>query len=499
MRAEAFIMTDTNIYRDIAARTNGAFMLGVVGPVRTGKSTFIKRFMEKLVIPQIDNTYMRERAKDELPQSGSGRTIMTAEPKFVPEDAVTINIADNTDLSVRLVDCVGYMVDGAAGQFEEGVERLVTTPWFDHEVTMTDAAEKGTHKVIAEHSTIGIVVTCDGTICDIPREKYVAPEARVITELQSIGKPFVVLLNSAEPQSEDTQQLAAEISSQYGVKCMPVNCLELDEAVIADIMHSVLEEFPLRSIGFFLPEWLDALPDDNELKADMFAGILASSEGAAKIKDCYAAAEKLSELENISSVKIQKSDLGTGAVTVSVQLPRGLYYKTISEQTGIEVKNDGDLISTLAEMSAVKLDYDKLRAALEDVRTKGYGVVMPDSAQMHLEEPQIVRQGGKYSVKLKASAPAIHMLMTNVETEVTPAIGGESASEDIINFLLQGFDGDVNRIWQSNIFGKSLNDIAEEGLTNKIEALPDSAKTKLQETLQRIINEGSGGLICILL
>ena len=243
MRAEAFIMTDTNIYRDIAARTNGAFMLGVVGPVRTGKSTFIKRFMEKLVIPQIDNTYMRERAKDELPQSGSGRTIMTAEPKFVPEDAVTISIADNTELSVRLVDCVGYMVDGAAGQFEEGVERLVTTPWFDHEVTMTDAAEKGTHKVIAEHSTIGIVVTCDGTICDIPREKYVAPEARVITELQSIGKPFVVLLNSVEPQSEDTQQLAAEISSQYGVKCMPVNCLELDEAVIADIMHSVLENF----------------------------------------------------------------------------------------------------------------------------------------------------------------------------------------------------------------------------------------------------------------
>lgn len=492
-------MTDTNIYRDIAARTNGAFMLGVVGPVRTGKSTFIKRFMETLVIPQIDNTYMRERAKDELPQSGSGKTIMTAEPKFVPEDAVTINLDENTAVSVRLVDCVGYMVDGASGQFEDGTERLVTTPWFDHEVTLTEAAEKGTHKVIAEHSTIGIVVTCDGTICDIPRERYIAAEARVIDELQEIGKPFVVLLNSTAPQSESAQLMAADISMQYGVKCLCVNCLELDEAGIADIIHSVLEEFPLKSIGFHLPEWLDALPDENELKADIFSNIFECSEGAEKIKDCYLAVQKLSEHENISNVTVKKSDLGTGAITVSVQLPRALYYKTISDETGLEVKNDGDLISTLAEMSAVKQDYDKLRAALEDVRTKGYGVVMPDSSQMQLEEPQIVRQGGKYTVKLKANAPAIHMLMTNIETEVTPAIGGETASEDIINFLLQGFDGDVNRIWQSNIFGKSLYDIAEEGLTSKIESLPESAKMKLQQTLQRIINEGSGGLICILL
>ena len=492
-------MTDTNIYRDIAARTNGAFMLGVVGPVRTGKSTFIKRFMEKLVIPQIDNTYMRERAKDELPQSGSGKTIMTAEPKFVPEDAVTISVDESTEVSVRLVDCVGYMVDGAAGQFEDGAERLVTTPWFDHEVTLTEAAEKGTYKVIAEHSTIGIVVTCDGSICDIPRERYAAPEARVIAELQQIGKPFVVLLNSTDPQSESARLLAADISEQYNVRCICVNCLELDEAGIAEIIRSVLEEFPLKSIGFYLPEWLDALPDDNALKTDMYEKICECAEGAEKIKDCSRAADKLAEQENISSVKIDRRDLGTGAIGVTVQLPRALYYNTISEQTGIEVKNDGDLISTLAEMSAVKLDYDKLRTALEDVRTKGYGVVMPDSSQMQLEEPQIVRQGGKYSVKLKANAPAIHMLMTNIETEVTPAIGGETASEDIINFLLQGFDGDVNRIWQSNIFGKSLYDIAEEGLTSKIEGLPDSAKAKLQETLQRIINEGSGGLICILL
>lgn len=492
-------MTDTNIYRDIAARTDGAFMLGVVGPVRTGKSTFIKRFMEKLVIPQIDNTYMKERAKDELPQSGSGKTIMTAEPKFVPENPVNISLAGNTELAVRLVDCVGYMVDGAAGQFEDGEERMVTTPWFDHEISMTEAAEKGTYKVITEHSTIGIVITTDGSICDIPREKYLVPEERVINELKEIGKPFIVLLNCIDPESEQAEETAREISENYGVRCLRVNCLKLEEAGIACIIRSVLEEFPLKSIGLFLPEWLEALPGDNTLREEIFGNILDSCDGVCKIKDCYDSVGKLAQCENISEATISKSDLGSGNVEVNVCLPRALYYKTISEQTGIQVNNDGDLISTLAEMSTVKQDYDKLRSALEDVRTKGYGVVMPDSSQMQLEEPQIVRQGGKYSVKLKANAPAIHMMMTNIETEVTPAIGGETASEDIINFLLQGFDGDVNRIWQSNIFGKSLYDIAEEGLTSKIESLPQSAKDKIQETLQRIINEGSGGLICILL
>ena len=492
-------MTDTGIYRDIAARTDGAFMLGVVGPVRTGKSTFIKRFMESMVIPRIDNTYMRERARDELPQSGSGRTIMTAEPKFVPEDAVAVKLDENTQMSVRLIDCVGYMVEGASGQFEDGEERLVTTPWFDHEVTMTEAAEKGTHKVIAEHSTIGIVITTDGTICDIPREKYLVPEERVIRELKSIGKPFVVLLNSAAPQSEEAAATAAEIAEKYDVKCLCIDCLNTGEEELTQVLRAVLEEFPLKSVGIFMPEWLDALPDGNELKSGLFSSILEAAEDTVKIKDGYALISALGQNENISSVKLEKNDLGRGAMNISMQLPRALYYRTISEQTGITVNNDADLISTLTEMSAVKADYDKLRTALEDVRTKGYGVVMPDSAQMQLEEPQIVRQGGRYSVRLKASAPAIHMLMTNIETEVTPAIGGETASEDIINFLLQGFDGDVNRIWQSNIFGKSLNDIAEEGLNAKIEALPESAKQKLKETLQRIINEGSGGLICILL
>lgn len=492
-------MTETSIYHDIAVRTKGAFMLGIVGPVRTGKSTFIKRFMEKLVIPQIDNTYMRERAKDELPQSGSGKTIMTAEPKFVPEEPVNISLESGEQLSVRLVDSVGYMVEGAAGQFEDGEERLVTTPWFDHEISMTEAAEKGTQKVIQEHSTIGIVITTDGSICDIPREKYVEPEARVINELKRIGKPFVVLLNCCDPNSQQAKELAEEIEQEHSLRCLPVNCHQLEEKDICNIMRTVLEEFPIKAIGIYLPQWLEALPKDNELRQEILSAILSSTENTAKIKDCYTCTAMLAESPSISSADICRSDLANGILSVNIRLPQELYYKTISEQTGIRVNNDADLIHTLSEMSDIKQDYDKLRQALEDVRSKGYGVVMPDPGEMQLEEPQIVKQGGKYSVKLKAMAPAIHMIMTNIETEVSPALGGENASEDLINFLLQGFDGDVNRIWQSNIFGKSLYDIAEEGLSSKIEGLPANAKTRLRETLQRMINEGSNGLICILL
>ncbi len=492
-------MKDTMIYHDIAARTGGAFMLGVVGPVRTGKSSFVKKFMETMVIPQIDNTYLKERTKDELPQSGTGKTIMTAEPKFVPENAISIALGDGEELSVRLIDCVGYMVDGVAGQYDDAGERMVTTPWFEHEVTLTEAAEMGTHKVIEEHSTIGILVTTDGSICDIPREQYIEPEERAILELKNIGKPFIVLLNCVSPESENAQQIASEISEKYEVKCIPVNCLKLREKEFIGILSCVLEEFPLKSLGIFLPEWLEALPDDNELKEKMFSLLVQPEEKLDKIKDCANLLAQISACEDINEVKIKNKDLAEGNVYVNIRLPRSVYYRTIAEQTGFDVKNDGDLISTLSELSYIKKDYDKLRLALDSVRSNGYGVVLPDSSQMHLEEPKIVKQGGKYNVKLKASAPAIHMIMTNIETEVTPAIGGETASEDIINFLLQGFDGDVNRIWQSNIFGKSLNDIAEEGLNAKISSLPESAKQKLQITLQRIINEGSSGLICILL
>ena len=492
-------MCENNLYSELAVRTDGAVMLGVVGPVRTGKSTFIKRFMETLVIPRIENNFLRERAKDELPQSASGKTIMTAEPKFVPENAVTIRAGENTELSVRLVDCVGYMVEGAAGQYEDGHERMVTTPWFDHEVTITEAAEKGTWKVINEHSSIGIVVTTDGSIGEIPRESYEAAEERTIKELQEIGKPFVVLLNSTNPNSERCIALARGIAQKYSVRCLPVDCLHMSEDDICMILSSVLEEFPIKAVSVYLPDWLDALPENSELRNKLFEALGTAAEGLEKIRDCSAFLRMLRENEQIDSADLKKNDLGTGISEVMIQLPRSLYYQSISEETGLAIENDRDLIALLTEMSMVKADYDRLRSALEDVRQKGYGVVMPDSSQMTLEEPQIVRQGGKYSVKLKANAPAIHMIMTDVETEVTPAIGGEGASEEIINFLLQGFDGDVNRIWQSNIFGKSLNDIAEEGLTAKIEALPENVKEKLRDTLERLINEGGGGLICILL
>ena len=492
-------MSDASIYADIAQRTGGAVMVGVVGPVRTGKSTFIKRFMETMVIPNIDNEYSRERARDELPQSGSGRTIMTSEPKFVPEEAVNMTIDGEVQLSVRLVDCVGYMVDGAAGQFENGEERLVATPWAENEISMSEAAELGTHKVITEHSTIGIVVTTDGSICGIEREKYLPAEERVIRELKEIGKPFAVIVNSTSPLSREAAETADTIRRRHGVPCLCLDCLNMDEADIRKVMRAVLEDFPIKSVGFFLPDWLQALPESNALKSEVYADIIESFSSVCRFRDLEKALASISEKEEISGAERSAGAFGEGKSYVTLMLPRELYYRSISEETGVEIRNDGELFSALSEMSAVKGEYDRIREALQSVREKGYGVVLPDMEQMQLEEPKIVRQGGKYSVRLKANAPAIHLMMTNIETEVTPAIGGETASEDIINFLLQGFDGDINRIWQSNIFGKSLYDIACESLTNKICSLSDNARSKLQHTLERIINEGSAGLICILL
>ena len=491
-------MSGTSIYADIAQRTGGAVMVGVVGPVRTGKSTFIKRFMETMVIPNIDNEYVRERAKDELPQSGSGKTIMTSEPKFVPEEAVSMTLDGSVQLSVRLVDCVGYMVEGAAGQFENGEERLVATPWAEEEISMTAAAELGTHKVITEHSTIGIVVTTDGSICGIEREKYLPAEERVIRELKEIGKPFAVIVNSTAPQSREAAEAAETIRRKYGVQCLCMDCLNMNEEDVRKVMDAVLEDFPVESVGFFLPDWLEALPESNALKTAVITDLIEGFAPVEKYGDLDNAVSELSQKEEISSAERKMCELGEGKTYVTIALPRSLYYRSISEETGVEIRNDGDLFSALTEMSAVKGEYDRLKDALESVRETGYGVVLPEMSQMQLEEPKIVRQGGKYSVRLKANAPAIHLMMTNIETEVTPAIGGETASEDIINFLLQGFDGDINRIWQSNIFGKSLYDIASESLTSKICSLSDNARGKLQHTLERMINEGSAGLICIL-
>ena len=492
-------MTESKIYEQLAARTGGACMLGVVGPVRTGKSTFIKRFMETLVLPRIDNEYMRQRAWDELPQSGSGRSIMTAEPKFVPEEPVRISLGENSGLSVRLVDCVGYMVEGAVGQLEDGQERMVTTPWFDHEVSMSQAAEQGTALVIRQHADIGIVVTTDGSVCELPREAYREPESRVIRELQEIGKPFVVLLNSADPAGEEALSTAEEIRERFHVSCIPVNCQELQEAQLQEILRVVLEAFPLRSLGFFLPSWVMSPGAGETLLEPISEAIRGAGEGIETLGQLPAVLERLASCELFSAVQTCAEDLGRGSAQIRLELPRARYFELLSSVSGMDIPDDSALLAALTELSEAKQDYDHVRQALADVRETGYGVVLPDAAELRLEEPQIVRQNGKYAVKLRAGAPAIHMLRTQVECEVNPAIGGDGASEDVLGFLLQGFDGDVNRIWESKIFGKSLNDLAEESLSARIASLPENARLRLRETLQRLINEDSSGLICILL
>ncbi|MEA4895965.1 MAG: stage IV sporulation protein A [Oscillospiraceae bacterium] len=492
-------MTDSRLYEDIALRTGGDIYVGVVGPVRTGKSTFIKRFMETVVIPNIDNIYLKERARDELPQSGSGKTVMTAEPKFVPEDAVQISIGGDTMLSVRLIDCVGYMVPGAAGLTEDGEERMVTTPWFDHEISMTEAAEEGTRRVIRDHSTIGLVITTDGTICGIPRENYVAAEEQVIRELKEIGKPFLILLNSAEPNSERAQSMRAELAEKHNVACLCVNCLTLREDDIERILQQLLSEFGTEEFYVYLPEWVEALPDGHSIKASLYGELLNASGEVKKLRDAQMLTQRLRSVENVSDARIGDMMMGKGCFTLRIELPRELYYRTLSEESGLVITNDGDLISLLCELSKTKSEYDKVSAALRDVREKGYGVVMPSADEMVLQEPEIVRQGGRYKVVLRAGAPAIHMMMTKVETEVSPAVGGEHASEEILGFLLQNFEGDASKIWESNIFGKSLYDIAGEGLTAKLQRMPEETGLKLRNALQKIVNEGRGGLICIIL
>ncbi len=492
-------MTNTSIYQDISVRTDGNIYIGVVGPVRTGKSTFIKRFMDTLVIPNIESVYVQERARDELPQSGSGRTIMTAEPKFVPEDAVSLTLDGSANLSVRLIDCVGYMVEGAIGEYENGEARLVTTPWFDHEVTMREAAEVGTRKVITDHSTVGLVITTDGTIGEIERGAYVEPERRVIAELKALGKPFLIVINSAQPDSSAAKTLSASLSEEYGVTCVVKNCLTLTESDINAILGLLLYEFPVFEMEVYLPPWVDALPVSHSIKAELFGALRSATENMYKIADVSEAVSALSSCETVSGSIQPKSDLGRGRVQITIDIPRSLFYKTISEQSGLVISDDGDLMTLLTDLAAVKTDYDRVRSALIDVRTKGYGVVLPTKEELILQEPEIVRRGGRYGVRLKASAPSIHMIRANIETEVSPGVGGEKNSEDIISYLLQEFEGNTGKLWESNLFGKSLYDIAGEGLNAKIKRMPEESQAKLQETLQRIINEGSVGLICIII
>ena len=492
-------MEERKIYEDIALRTEGDIYIGVVGPVRTGKSTFIKRFMETMVIPNIENVYRRERARDELPQSGSGRTVMTAEPKFVPEDAVEVTLENGAAFSVRLIDCVGYMVPGAAGQMEDDMPRMVSTPWFDHDIPMTEAAEIGTRKVVTEHSTIAIVVTTDGTITDIPREDYLEAEERVITELKELGKPFLVVLNSAYPGAERAQAIRADLASRYDVTCVATNCLELEENAVADIIRGVLYEFPVKELDLYLPPWVDALAYDHPIKSELYTAIREGAGGMRRIRDVEGAVAAIGACESVSSARITNINLGTGLAAATLDLPRSLFYDTISQQSGFSIRDDGDLLGLLTELAHVKSEYDKVASALDDVKRTGYGIVIPSTDELVLEEPEIVRQGGRYGVRLKASAPSIHMIRADIETEVAPIVGNEKQSEEMIHYLLQEFEGDTKAIWQSNIFGRSFHELVSEDLNTKLKRMPEDARSKLQETLQRIINEGSGGLICIIL
>ena len=492
-------MTNTSIYQDIATRTEGSLLIGILGPVRTGKSTFIKRFMETQVIPNIDNIYRRERAVDELPQSGSGRTIMTAEPKFVPEEAVEISLEDGVSLAVRLIDSVGYMVSGAIGQTEDGAPRMVMTPWFDREIPMAEAAELGTRKVITEHSTIGIVITTDGTITDIPREDYLEPEERVIRELKELGKPFVVLLNSAQPRSDRARSIAAEIGEKYGVACLPVSCLELGESDIKEILASVLYEFPVQRMDLFLPPWVDALPMDHPIKAELFGTIRETTAPLSRVREVRGAIEAMAQSQSVNQSRLVSMDLGSGNVSVALELPRELFYQTLSQQSGFTGQDDGDLMSLLTQLARVKAAYDKVDGALREVYETGYGIVMPTMDELVLEEPEIMRQGGRYGVKLKASAPSIHMFKVDIESTVSPIVGNEKQSEDMVNYLMEKFEGDTAKIWESNIFGRSFHELVNEDLQAKLQRMPEDARKKFRDTLQRIVNEGSGGLICIIL
>lgn len=491
--------TRENIYADIAQRTNGDIYIGIVGPVRTGKSTFIKKFMESLVIPNIESEYRRERAIDELPQSAGGKTIMTTEPKFIPEEAVTIKLEGNAELNVRMIDCVGYIVPSSLGYFENEMPRMVITPWFDEEVPFNMAAEVGTQKVITEHSTIGIVVTTDGSISDIPRDEYEETEKRVISELQQINKPFVVVLNCVNPMSEKSKSLASDISGKYNVPCIPINCLDLDSGDIKEIIKELLYEFPVKEIAIDMPRWINSLEKDHWLKSSVFNSIKMGAESIKNISDVSIVTQNICDCEYVSKCHIEGINLGTGTANITVNLNSDLFYKILGEVTGIEIDGEEGLMPCMIELADIKRKYAKIEGALEEVAATGYGIVMPGLDELSLEEPEIVKQGGKYGVKLKASAPSIHMMQANITTEVSPIVGSERQSEELVMYLLKEFEESPKKIWDSNIFGKSLHALVNEGLHNKLYRMPSDARQKLQETIERIINEGCGGLICIIL
>lgn len=488
-----------NIYSDISSRTQGDIYIGVVGPVRTGKSTFIKRFMDTLVIPNIDGEFQKERARDELPQSAAGRTIMTTEPKFIPEDAIELTMRENLHLKVRMIDCVGYIVPSAEGYIEEDQPRMVMTPWSDDEIPFNMAAEIGTRKVIKEHSTIGLVITTDGSISSIERSEYAEAEERVINELKEINKPFIVLMNCVNPTSPAAKKLCDDLSDKYDVPVLPVNCLELDENQINEILLKVLYEFPVASIGVNLPGWFKGLDEKDGMRTSLINSIKSSADTISSIRSVNKFTSAINDNDNVLDVRINDLDLSCGKVSVKVDIDNSYFYSIISQKCSIEIKNDEDLLREISELSQIKNKYKRLETALEQVNATGYGIVMPTIDELSLEEPEIMKQGGKYGVRLKAHAPSIHMIKCNTYTEVAPIVGSESQSRELVMYLLKEFEENPSEIWNTNIFGKSLNSLVNEGLNNKLYRMPEDARNKFRETIERVINEGCSGLICIIL
>ena len=492
-------MPEQSIYREIARRTGGDIYVGVVGPVRSGKSTFIKRFMESVVLPNMGEGYARDRARDELPQSAAGKTVMTTEPKFIPEEAIPIALEDGAQMRVRMIDCVGYLIPEAMGAIEDGQPRMVRTPWREEAMPFVEAAEMGTHKVITEHSTIGMLVTTDGSIGEIGRDSYLEAEERIVKELKEIGKPFALVLNSARPESEAARNLAYELEEKYGVPVALVSCLSLDAEDIRHILGLVLEEFPVAEITLRMPEWTRALDETHRVRISVEESLRQAAERVARVGDVKSAFQSMAENEYIERVRLEQMDLGTGHACFAIDLCDGLYYEVISELTGFSVSGERELVALLQELAAVKVKYDKVAEALSAVERDGYGIVMPDVEELHLEEPKIVKQAGGYGVRLRAAAQSIHMIRANIETEINPVVGTEQQSEDLVRYMLREFEEDPKRIWATNLFGKSLYELVNEGLHTKLEHMPEESRQKLSQTLERIINEGSNGLICILL
>lgn len=492
-------METTNIYADIAKRTDGNIYIGIVGPVRSGKSTFIKRFMELLVLPNMESTFRKERAIDELPQSASGKTIMTTEPKFIPEEAARIRLEGNAELNVRMIDCVGYIVPSSLGYFENQTARMVMTPWFEDEVPFNMAAEVGTQKVINEHSTVGIVVTTDGSITDIPREEYAEAEARVIAELKELRKPFVVLYNCVSPDTAAARSQAAALCKEYGVPVLPVNCLETEVEDIKAILRALLWQFPITQIDVDMPRWIGSLPVTHWLRQDLWHCLRETATDLYQIGELEDAVKKLEDCPHLSRCELSSVQLGTGCATLSLSLKSELFYQVVCEVTGLEIADEASLMPCLTELAAIKKQYLKFASALQEVEATGYGIVMPSLEELTLEEPEIVKQGGKYGVKLKAAAPSIHMMKAEITAEVSPIVGSERQSEELLMYLLKEFEENPKKIWESNIFGKSLHELVNEGLRNKLYRMPVEARQRLQETIERIINEGCGGLICLIL